>query len=180
MNNPSAPNAQVMSERSTHLLDAIRATRESVGDGLNDDELTRLLRQTALPTEAGFSFLSFCSGIVTLSVPHQDLANWHPEKGWIVAEKERLAGAIAEKYGLSLSEPPDESSSFLFPRSEAENIHHHMELRNRWDAIIVAHPNYLKVRMFGASPESRYVWDARTPVLLGPDLLQDLSALYQP
>lgn len=180
MNNPSAPNAQVMSKPSTHLLDAIRATRESVGDGLNDDELTRLLRQTALPTEAGFAFLSFCSGIVTLSVPHQDLANWYPEQGWVVPEKEKIARAIAGKYGLLLGEPPDEPSSCRFPCSDAANTHHHLELRNRWDAIIVAHPNYLKVRMFGASPESRYVWDAKTPVLLGPDLLQDLSALYQP
>ncbi len=180
MNNPSAPNAQVISMPSTRLLDTIRATREHVGDGLNDHELTRLLRQTALPTEAGFAFLSICSGIVTLSVPHQDLANWYPEQGWIVAEKESLATAIAEKYGLLLGEPPDEPSSARFPRSDAVNIHHHLELRNRWDAIIVAHPNYLKVRMFGASPECRYVWDAKKPVLLAPDVLHDLSALYQP
>ena len=180
MNNPSAPSAQVMSKPSTHLLDAIRATRESVGDGLNDDELTRLLRQTTLPTEEGFAFLSFCSGIVTLSVPHQDLANWYPEQGWIAPEKERNARAIAEKYGLLLGEPPDEPSSFRCPSSAPANIHHHLELRNRWDAIIVVHPNYLKVRMFGVSPESRYVWDAKQPLLLGPDVLQDLSALYQP
>jgi hypothetical protein len=47
-------------------------------------------------------------------------------------------------------------------------------------SIIVVHPKYLKVRMSGVSPESRYVWDAQQPLLLGPDVLQDLSALYQP
>ena len=177
--NPSTLNSQVTSRSSTNLLDAIRATRESIGEGLNDDEFTRLLRLAALPTEAGFAFLCFCSGIVTLSVPRQDLAAWHPEKGWITPEKARIGKMIADKYGLSLGEPPDQSSSFRFPSSGAANNHHHLELRNRRDAIVVAHPNYLKVRRFGASPESRYVWDANKPVLLGPDLLQDLSALYQ-
>jgi hypothetical protein len=180
MSNPSTPSAHVISSTSTHLLDAIRATRESVGEGLNDDEFTRLLQQTTLPTEAGFAFLSFCSGIVTLSVPQQDPAAWYPEKGWIAPEKEKVARAIAEKHGLSLGEPPDEASSFRFPRPDAANTHHHLELRNRWDAIIVAHPNYLKVRLFGASPDSRYTWNTRTPVILGPDLLQTLAALYQP
>lgn len=168
-----------MSGPSTHLLDAIRAIRECVGDGLNDDELTRLLRQTTLPTEAGFAFLSFCSGMVTLSVPLQDLANWYPEQGWIAPEKERNARAIAEKYGLLLGEPPDEPSTYRYPSSSSANKRHHLELWNRWDAIIVAHPNYLKVRLFGASSESRYVSDAKMPLLLGPDVLQDLSALYQ-
>jgi len=41
------------------------------------------------------------------------------------------------------------------------------------------HPNHLKVRLFGATPDSRYVQDAKAPLPLGPDLLQDLSALYQ-
>ena len=58
----------------TNLLEAIRAMRESVGEGLNDDEFTRLLLlHEALSSEAGFSFLSFCDGIVTLSVPPQNL-----------------------------------------------------------------------------------------------------------
>jgi hypothetical protein len=161
------------------LLDTIKAIRATVGDGLNDDELTHLLRQTTLLTEAGFGFLSISGGVVTLSVPHQDLSSWHPEKGWIVPEKERIASAIAEKYGLSLNEPPDVPSNFRFPCSDAANAHHHLELSNRWEAIVVAHPHYLKVRLFGATPDSRYVQDAKEPLPLGPDLLQDLSALYQ-
>lgn len=179
MNDPSPPNANVISKPGTNLLDTIRAIRASIGDGLNDEELTHLLRQATLLTEAGFGFLSISGGVVTLSVPHQDLASWHPEKGWIVPEKERIARAIAEKHGLSLSEPPDELPSFRFPSSDAAGAHHHLELSNRWEAIIVAHPNYLKVRLFGATPASRYVRDAKETLPLGPDLLQDLSALYQ-
>ena len=180
MTNPSAPNAQAVSKPITRLFDTIRVTRTCVGDGLNDDELTWLLRETALPTEEGFTFLSFRSGITTLNVPHQDLANWYSTQGWITVEKKRIAEAIAKKYGLLVGEPPDELSITQFSASDLPGIHHHLELRNRWDAIIVAHPNYIKVRMFGASPESRYVWDPNKPVLLGPDLLNHLSDLYQP
>jgi hypothetical protein len=43
-----------------------------------------------------------------------------------------------------------------------------------------AHPHYLKVRRFGVSPEIRDLWDAKTLVLGGPDVLPDLAALYQP
>src|SRR5512137_343436 len=122
---PQAMNTPHITEAKPNrpLLDTIKAIRASVGDGLNDDELTRLLRQATLLTEAGFGFLSISAGVVTLSVPHQDLASWHPEKGWIVPEKERIARAIAEKHGLSLSEPPDELPSFRFPSSDAASAH---------------------------------------------------------
>jgi hypothetical protein len=46
-------------------------------------------------------------------------------------------------------------------------------------ANVIAHPTYLKVRLFGARPDSRYVGDAKETLPLGPDLLQDISALYQ-
>src|SRR3974377_2215684 len=78
-----------------HLLDTILAIRAGVGDGLNDHELTQLLRDGTLLSEAGFSFLSFSEGIVTLTVPEQDLATWYPEHGWIAPEKEKLARALA-------------------------------------------------------------------------------------
>ncbi len=179
MNNLSPANPEVTAKATPHLLDTIRAIRASVGDGLNDDELTRLLRESALLMEAGFAFLSFSDGYVTLTVPEQDLANWYPESGWIVPEKERIARAIAEKCGLSLCEPPDHGSSLNSPRSEAPAVHHHLELTNRWETVIVAHPQYLKIRLFGAAPSSRYAMNAQTSLSLGPDLLQDLSALYQ-
>lgn len=168
-----------ISKLAGHLLDTVRAVRASVGDGLNDDELTRLLRQKLLPTEAGFGFLSFSEGFVTLSVPEQVLADWYPEEGWMVAEKERLARAVAEKHRLSLCEPPDESPSSLFPPSAPLEIHHHFEFSNQWETVVVAHPYYLKVRLFGATSAILYARLAQSPLPLNPDLLQDLSTLYE-
>src|SRR5260221_6331709 len=96
------------------LLETILAIRSSVGEGLSDDDLTLLLRTTLL-TEAGFSFLSFSRGLVTLTVPEQDLTNWYPEQGWIAPEKEMTARAVAEKYELSLYEPPDKVANVWHP-----------------------------------------------------------------
>jgi hypothetical protein len=180
MNNPNAPKTQKVSEPGTHLLQTIEATQANVGAGLSDDEFTRLLRQTGVPGEAGFAFLSFSDGVVMLSVPEQDLANWYPEEGWIVAEKEGIARVIAEKHGLSLGEPPDEASGFQSARSCSANIHHHLELNHGLETIVVAHPGYLKVRLFGSTGASRYLARAKRPLVLGPDLLEDLWALYQP
>ena len=179
MNNPNATHADVNPKPSLHLLDTIRAIRAGVGDGLNDDELTHLLRRTILPGEAGFGFLSYSDGFATLTVPHQELADWYSEKGWIAADKERIAKAIAEKHQLSLSEPPDETPSSLFPPSDPPNFHHHLELSNRWETVVVAHPYYLKVRLFGATSAILYARLAQSPLQLSTELLQDLSALYQ-
>lgn len=172
-------NTNVNSKPDKHLLDAIRAIREIVGDGLNDIELTRFLRNAALPTEAGFAFLSFSERFVTLSVPQQDLADWYPEKGWIAPEKERIVRAIAEKYELSFSEPPDQTFGLLCSPADSPTLRHHLELTNRWETVIVAHPSYLKVRMLGSTSGSRLLSDQKVPLLFGPELLQDLSALYQ-
>ena len=170
---------ELSSKSNGHLLDAIRAAKERVGEGLNDHELTRLLLlDTELPTEAGFTFLSFSGGVVTLSVPKQDLKNWYPEQGWIAPAKEKVARALAEKYGLSLYEPVDTTTSFLHPPSDPEIARHHIELNDRWQAVIVAHPHYLKVRLLGKSPHHRYGWEALTPLALGPEILQDVSSLY--
>lgn len=179
MNQPSLAKEKTTTQPSSHLLERISAIRERVGDGLNDDELTRLLREVALPMEAGFGFLSYSDGFVTLSVPRQDPANWYPEKGWIVSEKEKMAGAIAEEYGLSLCEPPDRSPRFLVAGAGAPKIHHHLELVNRWETVVVAHPCYLKVRLFGATAGSRFLSEANGPLRLGPGLLQNLAALYE-
>jgi len=180
MNDTNTLSADVSFRPSPHLLDAIRTIRASVGDGLNDNELTRFLRDSALPTEAGFAFLSLADGFVTLTVPPQDLTSWYPEKGWIVPEKERIARAIAEKYQLSLHEPPDVDSSYVYPRPDSANPHHHLELGNRAETAILAHPHYLKVRLFGATSPILFARAARLPLLLSPELLPDLSALYKP
>jgi hypothetical protein len=163
--------------KNTHLLATIQAIRASVGDGLNDDELTRLLRQSVL-TQAGFGFLSFSNGCVTLTVPEQELADWYPENGWIKPEKERLARAIADKYQLLLCEPPDITTSSHFPPTEAPRTHHHLEMSNRVATIVVAHPHYLKIRLYGSLPAARYVPNGPRPLPLAEDLLQDLAALY--
>ena len=164
-------------ESSLHLLDFIRATRESVGEGLNDDELTRLLLlSTELPTEAGFKFLSFSGGVVTLSVPQQDLARWYLDGGWIAPEKVKTAKAIAQRYELSLFEPPDlVSLRYLDPHS----VHHHLELATRQETVVVAHPKYLKVRVCRAVADGVFTMQARKQLALGPELLPDLSALYR-
>ncbi|MDB6112772.1 MAG: hypothetical protein JWR69_4522 [Pedosphaera sp.] len=175
MNNPSPANANAIPKSGEHLLDAIRAIRARVGDGLNDDEFTRLLHQSDLPIESGFSFLSYCDRFVTLKVPRQQLSDWYPEKGWVVPAKEKLARTIAEKYGISLCEPPDT----LDPWLGSPNPHHHLELSNQQETIIIVHPEYLKIRLFVATRPARTACTAQKPLILGPDLLQDLSTFYQ-
>jgi hypothetical protein len=164
-----------MNNASTHLLDIIRLIRARVGDGPDDDEFTRLLKQTELPHEAGFAFLSYGNRFAMLSVPQQNLANWYPETGWIRAEKETIASAIAEKYNLSLCEPPDS----VYPPLDPPDPHHHLQLNDRRETIVIVHPQYLKVRLFGTTVPTIYAGTAHRPLLLGPDLLQDLSAFYQ-
>lgn len=176
----TAPNAAVNCKPGTHLLDTIRAIRASVGDGLNDDELTRLLRERTLPTEAGFAFLSFYDGCVTLTVPPQDLEDWYPKQGWLVPEKQKIAEAIAEKYKLSFYEPVDMTWSVQDPQSDSAAIHHHFELCDCRQCVIVVHPLYLKLRLFGKSPDHRFAWEPLCPLALGPDLLRDISTLYKP
>ena len=95
MNQPAILDTPTITKPAKHLLDAIKSFKSSVGDDLNDDELTRLLLiSAALPTEAGFAFVSYCDRNVTMSVPKQDLADWYPDKGWISPAKEKT-GYIA-------------------------------------------------------------------------------------
>ena len=67
-------------KKNSHILDTILAIHSSVGEGLSDDELTPLLRTTLL-TEAGFNFLSFSKGLVTITVPERDLTIGFPAQG---------------------------------------------------------------------------------------------------
>ena len=109
-----------------------------------------------------------------LSVPRQELATWYPKEGWIAPAKEKIAQAIADKYELMLAEPPDAPMS-----GRGARTHHHLELNSLWETSIVAHPRYLKVRLFGTVSGSRLARGASGPLWLGSDLLRDLSALYQ-
>jgi hypothetical protein len=175
MNTASSIITSVDSTPGKHLLDSIRAIRAEVGDRLNEDEFTRLLRQTELPIEAEFSFLSYSDRFVTLSVPRQELANWYPEKGWISPAKEKIARAIADKYGLSMCEPPD----MAHPCLDSPNPHHHLELCNHLETIIIVHPQFLKIRLFIATSLTQNARIAQRPLLFGPSLLEDLSGLYK-
>jgi len=176
MHNTATLNPPPIPATAVHLLDAIKAFKSSVGDDLNDDELTRLLLRTAvLPTEAGFAFVSYCERNVTLSVPNQDLADWYPDKGWISPTKEQTAQAIAKKYELTLCKPPDAQYVCL----DCPNPHHHLEFSNKHETIILVHPRYLKVRLFLITDTTRSARAALRSLPLCPNLLCDLSALYQ-
>lgn len=163
------------SESDPDLLAEIKSIRASVGDGFKDDELTRLLRESPLPVQAGFAFLSFSEGVVTLSVPPQDLEKWYPKVGWIHPAKERLARALARQYGLTLFEPPDFDHTYL---SLEPNAHHHIELAKGQETIVVAHPLYLKIRLYRESPTGSPNVIPIAP-FFGPQFLEDLSRLYQ-
>jgi len=158
-----------------HLLDCVRSMRVNVGDALNDEEFTRLFQQTDPPEESGFKFVSYCDRFVMLSVPQQELANWYPEQGWILPAKEKIAKAIAAKYELTLCEPPD----MKHPCGNFPNPHHHFEFNAGQETVIIAHPQFLKVRVFVLAGHTFNARTAQKPLLLGHDLLQDLSALYQ-
>ena len=176
MHNTATLNPPPIPATAVHLLDAIKAFKSSVGDDLNDDELTRLLLRTAvLPTEAGFSFVSYCDRNVTMSVPKQDLADWYPEKGWISQAKEQAAQTIAKKYELTLCEPPDAQYVCL----DCPNPHHHLEFRNKRETVVLVHPRYLKVRLFITTDSTRSAKAALRSLPLCPNLLRDLSVLYQ-
>ncbi|HEV2330329.1 MAG TPA: hypothetical protein VGY56_16225 [Verrucomicrobiae bacterium] len=65
-----------MQEQPTQLLGAIKSIWASVGYALNDYELACFLQKSTLPSEAGFGFLSFSCGRVTLTVPRQNPNSW--------------------------------------------------------------------------------------------------------
>lgn len=157
-----------MTETTTcNLLQTITLFRMGVGDGLNDEELTRLFLQEVFPSEDGFTFVCLCKGWATFRVPPQNLARWYPETGWITPAKEAIARLIAQQCGLSLSEPPDENFSFSPADSDA---HHHLEMSHESETVVIAHPCYLKIRLFDSETQRLLSWPK--------DLLERLAALY--
>lgn len=168
--NKAAMAGRIMPPAAEDLLETVKCNRTMTGDALEDDEFSFLMLQKRLPTEADFKFLCFHKGCVTLSVPLQDDACWHPGKGWISPEKEQVAVQLAKKYKLMLSEPPDAALRSLVPYGMA--VRHHLQFWNRKETIVVAHPEFLKVRLYAS--ETGLVFP---PV---PGLLKDLAALYRP
>ena len=164
-------------KRPAHLLEAIEKLWLSVGDSLSDSDFTQLLQEEDLPAEAGFRFLSFSNGCVTLAVPEQDPSDWYSENNEIEMGKEDVAGAIAKKYGLLLSEPANGPLNFYPPSGSA--VRHHLALADHRQTVIVAHQLFLKIRLFGKGPDQTYGRNPQFPLPLGPDLLDDISHLYR-
>ena len=174
-----APVCGEKSASKTAMLDRILSFRTCVGDGLSDNEFTWLMHQNPPEPEAGFTFLGFCGGAVTLGVPQQEVSDWYPTSKWISPEKEKIARGIADKYGLTLHEPPDTISGYQDPYTGAHQIHHHIELGSHKETIIIAHPRYLKIRLYVGNSAVLCARATRNPQLLEPGLLSDLAALYQ-
>jgi hypothetical protein len=160
-----------------HLLDIIKSFWMYLGSDLDDNELSLFLRDACLPVEAGFSFQSFSTGSVTLAVPEQNPAEWYSKESWIAPEKESIATAIARKYRLSLSKPVDGPLHFHPPTGLG--AHHHLVLADYRQTVIVAHPLFLKIRLFGKSMEHTYGGNLQFPLPLGHNLLEDISPLYE-
>jgi len=155
-------------EPSRSLLARIASLRLGAGD-LNDAEFTQLLHRENLPAEAEFEFLSFGGEFVTFSVPKQDAQVWYPGTAWISPVKEEIAERLAAKYGLRLYEPINSVPVCLFPLKPGIAIHHHVELHFPQGPVIMAHPQYLKIRLqtfCGAGREFR------------SQVLKDLALLY--
>lgn len=177
---PDTANSRAQGGSEKHLLDAIRDLRTCIGDGLNDEEFTHFVQKAAPPAEHGFEFLSFSNRCVTLSVPKQNTTTWYREKGWVCEDKEKRARHIAERYGLSLYHPPDAiGNHHVTPQSEAHHTCHHLEMSHNREVFVVIHPHYLKIRLFQATGTTQHGFSAHRAPFLGPDLLKDLSALYQ-
>lgn len=170
------PKPSLIPNGSPRLLEKIKTIWATLGDNLTDAEFNSYLHHAGLPDEAGFSFLSFFHGHVVLNVPEQDPADWYPAHALIEAGKEKIARAVAKKYGLLFYEPADASPT-LYTGSNV--VHHHFTLADRRQNVIIAHPLFLKICIFGKPQESVYGRDTLFPLPLGPDLLQDLSPLYQ-
>jgi len=166
-NDPVSANA--MPASAEDLLEVVKCFRAVTGDSLTDEEFTFLLLGKHLLAEAGFHFLCFHNGCVTLSVPRQDDESWRPAERWISPEKERIAACLANKYGLMLTEPPDAALRWIVPNGMA--VRHHLQLSNRKETIVIAHPEFLKIRLYASD----------TGLILPPvrGFLKDLAALYE-
>ena len=144
------------------VLLVIRAMKNDVGRGLKEDALTDLiLLEGGGQSEHSFRFLRLSDGFAVFATPLQDRSKWYRQEGWPCAEKELVTRAIAQKYALEISEPPDVSGLSGEPR-------HHFGFHRAGNTIIVAHPKYLKILL----PDP--------PVNAEDTLLEDLAALYKP
>jgi len=154
-------------EQQLGLLETLRYLRASLGDGLNDAEFNCFLQAQNLRPEEGFKFLCFWDGCVTLLVPPQVENSWYPKAGWIASAKEKTAIEFAKRCGLILSEPPDVPLTCDL----ALNAHHHLRFSNRNEIVVIAHPKFLKVRLYATINHIALKWSK--------GILREISALYR-
>jgi hypothetical protein len=154
----------------TDLLETVKYLRATAGDSLDDNEFTFLVQEKNLPAEAGFRFLCFDKGCVMLAVPTQENASWHPTEGWIPPAKEKIATRLAKKYGFMLCEPPDLGTRLHLPYGMA--THHHLEFCKRNETVVIAHPGFIKIRLY--SLKTGLVFPPM------PGFLNELAELYCP
>jgi hypothetical protein len=163
-----ATRVEFPTQKTESLLELIRGIRARAGDGLEDEEFAFFLQGRNLPEDSGFTFMCFHDGCVTLAVPPQDGISWD-QSGWIAPAKEIIGVELAQKHGLILSAPPDAPPALV--SSGAWEYHHHLRLSNRKETLIIAHPEFLKIRLY----DTRMNLD----IPLAPELLKELSALYK-
>jgi hypothetical protein len=150
--------------------------RASIGDGLNELEMAAFLKyRLSAPDANGFRFLAISNGYVTFGVPSQDLAAWYGESCTIAPAKEATARKIAEQHRLTLCEPPDK----LLYGSPGPGDHRHLEFANRWRAVGIAHPFYVKLRVCGGGEHESVLPGSDAAIAQCSGLLRDLAALYR-
>lgn len=174
MKTSATVNVSVDSKSSPRLLDIILNYRFGIGDGLTDEEFSRFLKEAKLPAERGFSFLCYCGGFVTFSVPQQRELDWYTPDGRIQMAKENIARDLAQKHELFLYEPPD----LVIRWCHMSNPHHHLQFNNELGPVVVAHPQYAKVRLIEPTGPTRFAGGMMRTVSLGPDVLSELATLY--
>jgi hypothetical protein len=143
------------------LLEAIRQFWQLVGSEVSDLELTDLIHERGELVDHGFKFLRLSNDFALFSVPEQDPNKCRGETTWLSPEKEKTARTIAGKYHLEIYEPPDDAGLFRIHRNR-----HHFDFTCPLGPVVIAHPQYLKVRL------------SRKPLYLEQDLLSELASLY--
>lgn len=155
--------------RTEDFLETVKRLRACTGDCLSDEEFTFLMLEKRIRTPNGFRFLCFHNGCVTLGVPDQDENAWHSADHWILDCKEKIAKALAKKYGLMFSKPPDACFRVVLPYGM--KTHHHLQFANRKETVIFVHPHFLKIRLYAS--------DTHLILPPAPGLLEDLAAFYR-
>ena len=115
---------------------------------------------------------------MALSVPEQDLAEWYEGNGSISSVKKWLAALIGEQHKLSVKEMALVRPDCLLTTGESTSTHSCLVFIHDFQAMVVASPVALKVRMLEAS-SARTSWDSTEPPPEWSHLLPDFSLLFE-